>query len=114
MARRLLDLRGVPPEEAEGLRDALDRAEIEYYELPPTAFGISAGSIWVRHDNDFQRASGIFDNFQHDFTRSARENRVPDSFSARLRRNPGNVVGYIAAAVLILLLMLWPIFQLWL
>lgn len=114
MARRLLDLRGVPPEEAEGLRDALDRAGIEYYELPPTAFGISAGSIWIRHDHDFQRASGVFDRFQDDFARSARENRVPESFSTRLRRNPGRVVGYAAAAVLILLLMSWPVFQLWL
>ena len=112
MARRLLNLRGVSPEEAEGLRAALDRTGIEYYELPPTAFGISAGSIWVRHDRDFRHAREVFDRFQAEFARCARENHVPESFLAYLRRNPRRVVGYTAAAVIILLLMFWPVFQL--
>jgi len=112
MARRLLNLRGVSMEEAEGLRDALDHAGIEYYELPPTAFGISAGSIWVRHNHDFPQASAVFDSFQVEFTRRAREHHEPVSFAVHLRRHPGRVVGYTAAAITVLLLMFWPVFQL--
>lgn len=114
MSRRLLSLRGVPAEEAQGLREALDAAELEYYELPPTAFGISAGSIWVRHNHDFKRARSVFDAFQERFSSQARERHVPVSFIIYLRRHPGRVAGYAAAALLVLLLMFWPVFQLWL
>lgn len=114
MSRRLLNLRGVSPEEADGLRAALDAAGLEYYELPPTAFGISAGSIWIRHDHDLARARAVFDAYQEDFARSAREDHVPETFMDFLRRNPRRVAGYTAAAVMVLLLMFWPVFQLWL
>lgn len=114
MSRRLLNLRDVSPEEADGLRAALDAAGLEYYELPPTAFGISAGSIWIRHDHDFVRARAVFDAFQQEFSRGAREEHVPESFMTFLRRNPRRVALFIAAAGLVLLLMFWPVFQLWL
>ncbi|MEX0914718.1 MAG: DUF6164 family protein, partial [Wenzhouxiangellaceae bacterium] len=114
MSRRLLSLRGVPAEEAQGLREALDAAEVAYYELPPTAFGISAGSIWVRHNHDFKRARIVFDAFQERHAQQARADHVPVSFIVYLRRNPGRVAGYAAAAVLVLLLMFWPVLQLWL
>ena len=114
MARRLLNLRGVSPEEADGLRGALDRAGIRFYELPPSAFGISAGSIWVRYDHDFERASTVFGSFQDEFTRNAREHNHPESFATLLRRNPGRVLGYTSAAIMVLLFMFWPVFQLWL
>lgn len=113
MARRLLDLRDVSSDEAEELRDALAHAEIEYYELPPSAFGISAGSIWVRHDHQFERASAVFDEFQKDFARRAREAYAPEAFGTWFARHPGRVIGYTVAAVLVLLLMFWPVFGLW-
>lgn len=113
MARRLLDLRDVSPDEASGLRTALALAEIDYYELPPSAFGISAGSIWVRHDHDFERAAAVFDDFQEDFARRAREAGVPETLRRRIVRDPGRVIGYTAAATMILLLMFWPVLELW-
>jgi len=81
---------------------------------PPSAFGISAGSIWIRHDRDYERARCLFDAFQEQFAARAREAHVPESFLAHLRRNPGRVVLYTAAAGLVVLLMFWPVFQLWL
>lgn len=114
MSRRLISLRGVSPEEAHGLREALDASGVEYYELPPTAFGISAGSIWILHDDEFERASTVFDTFQATFVRNARKNHSPEPLLAFLRRNPLRAAAYTAAAIAVLLVMFWPVFQLWL
>jgi len=113
MAKRLLNLRGVMPEEAEGLRDALDAAGVEFYEIPPTAFGISAGSIWIRRDDEFERAKRVFDAFQEAFVVTARETSTPESLWSYVRRNPGRVAAYTAAALGVLLVMFWPVIHLW-
>lgn len=113
MARRLLDLRGVPEEEAAALREALERANVDYYELPPSAFGISAGSIWIRHDGDFGHARAVFDRFQADWAEHARRAPRPDPLRAQLRRHPWRIIGFTAAALFVLLLMMWPIAELW-
>jgi len=112
MSRRLISLRGVSPEEALGLREALDAAGVEYYELPPTAFGISAGSIWILHDHDFERARAVFDTFQAAFVRNARESHAREPLLAFLRRNPLRAAAYTAAAIAVLLVLFWPVFQL--
>lgn len=113
MAKRLLSLRGVTPEEAEGLRDALNAAGVAFYEVPPTAFGISAGSIWIQREDEFERARKTFDAFQQAFIIDARENHAPESLWSYARRNPRRVLGYTAAALGVLLVMFWPVFHLW-
>lgn len=113
MARRLLDLRHVPLEEAAALRAELAEHDIDYYELPPSAFGISAGSIWVRRDEDWPRAREVFDRFQDDYRDAARRAPPVPPLREQLRRHPGRIIGYALAAVLILLLMGWPVLQLW-
>jgi len=113
MAKRLLSLRGVTPEEAEGLREALEAAGVNFYEIPPTAFGISAGSIWIRREAEFERAKKVFDAFQEAFVVSARENQAHESLWTYFRRNPARVAGYTAAALGVLLLMFWPVIHLW-
>lgn len=113
MAKRILNLRGVTVEEAEGLREALEAAGVAFYETPPSAFGISAGSIWIRHDEEFDRAKEVFDAFQDVFAAEARENHVPESLATYVRRNPGRVAGYTAAALAVLFVMFWPVLHLW-
>jgi len=113
MPRRLASLRGVPPEEAAGLRNALAAAGVDFYEIPPTAFGISAGSIWIRHESDFERARNVFDIFQETFTASARANHRTESLAAYIRRYPFRVAGYTAAAIGVVFVMFWPVIQLW-
>lgn len=112
MARRLVNLRGVPDEEHAALRAVLDDSGIEYYELPASAFGISAGSIWVRHDHDFDAARAVFERFQADWRARARAAPPVEPLRVQLRRHPWRFIGYVAAALLILLLMFWPVAQL--
>lgn len=113
MARRILNLRGVTIEEAEGLRQALEAAGVEFYETPPSAFGISVGGIWIRRDEEFDRAKQVFDAFQDAFAAEARENNAPESLADYARRHPGRVAGYTAAALAVLLVMFWPVLHLW-
>ncbi|HKL52334.1 MAG TPA: DUF6164 family protein [Wenzhouxiangellaceae bacterium] len=113
MTKRLLSLRGVTPEETEGLREALEAAGVEFYEIPPTAFGISAGSIWIRREDEFERAKKVFDAFQDAYVVSAREEYTPESLWSYARRNPARVAAYTAAALGVLLVMFWPVLQLW-
>src|SRR5690606_11884479 len=48
VAELLLNLRGVPDDEADEIRALLAAHEIAFYETPPSRFGVSAGGIWVR------------------------------------------------------------------
>jgi hypothetical protein len=113
MARRLLDLRGVPDDEHAALRRVLDDAGVDYYELPPSAFGISAGSLWIRDDSEFDKARTVFERFQADWADRARREAPVEPLGLQIRRRPLRIVGYALAALFIVLLMAWPIVELW-
>src|SRR5690606_13961933 len=51
-AKLLLNLRHVPDDEADDVRALLEAVRIDYYETRAGPFGISAGGIWVRDDDD--------------------------------------------------------------
>ena len=48
MSKLLLNLRGVPDDEADDVRRFLDSGGIGYYETQPTLWGVSFGGIWIR------------------------------------------------------------------
>lgn len=109
----LLNLRDVPDDEADALRRALEAEQVDYYELPPSAFGISAGSIWIRDEIEYSRARDVFERAQDDYAHTARAARAVPSFVEHFRAEPGRVIGHILAAILVLLLISWPILELW-
>jgi len=113
MARRLLNLRDVPEAEARALRAELEAHELAFYETPPSPFGISAGGIWIRDDADWDQARALFERFQAEYAKAARRARAVGPLRVQSRRHPGRLVGYTAAALMILLMMLWPVFELW-
>lgn len=113
MARQLLNLRDVPHEEADALRAALNDAGLAYYETPASAFGISAGGIWIRDEADWAEARALYDRFQADYARAARDSAVVEPLWTSLRRHPGRFLGRLALVIGILLLMLWPVLELW-
>jgi hypothetical protein len=47
MAKLLLYLRHVPPDEIEEIEAMLDRHGIEHYRTPASIWGINAGGLWV-------------------------------------------------------------------
>ncbi|MDT8410355.1 MAG: DUF6164 family protein [Wenzhouxiangellaceae bacterium] len=112
MAKMLINYRGVDGDEIDAIRERLETHGIEFYELPASAFQISAGSLWIRRDEDVERARALFDELQLEWLRQARSNRQSLSFAQHLRRNPRSVLGYIGAAMLVLLVLAWPIVHL--
>ena len=119
MPKMLMNLRNVPEDEAEAVLDMLAQNHIEHYQLPPSAFMISAGSIWVQHDDDHPKAKALFDELQRERAAQARadwqqqktQGTQPGLLDA-LQQNPGRFVAYLTIAVLIVLFMLTPVVQL--
>lgn len=64
MARLLLNLRGVPDDEADEIRALLEAREIAFFETPPSRWGVSAGGIWIRDRDDVARAELLIAEYQ--------------------------------------------------
>ena len=64
MAVLLFPLRNVPDDEAEEVRALLGTHGIDFYETPASAFGISAGAIWLRDEAQLQVARQLIDDYQ--------------------------------------------------
>jgi len=103
-----MNLRHVPDAEADGVRTMLDELGVDWYELPPTAFGLSAGSIWVRDNDQYPRAKEAFDRFQADYSERART----DPGNALPRIDPVRLLAAVIVAAVVLGFFFWPILQL--
>ena len=67
-----MNLRNVPDDEADAVRALLDELDVAWYETPPTAFGLSAGALWIRNDDDHPRVDQAYRQFQAEWTERAR------------------------------------------
>jgi hypothetical protein len=107
MARRIMNLRNVPDDEADAVRALLDDLGVAWYETPPTAFGLSAGGLWLRNDTDYPRVDEAYRRFQAEWTERARR-----STTSRPPLQVGPLLGALLAAGFILAVMFWPVLQL--
>lgn len=119
MARQLLNLRNVPDDEAEEVRNFLDDNAIEYYETPPNRWGITMGAIWIRHDADFPRARALMDAYQAERAERARADWRDrqrrgelETMATVIRERPVQVLIYVALCAGIVVLMLLPVWLL--
>ncbi len=109
MAKLLLNLRYVPDDEAAEVRELLDRHGIACYETRPSRWGISAGGIWLRNNDDADRAGQLMADYQRTrqsraraaFAEAQRAGEVP-TLMELARQQPLRVVGLIAAIALVL------------
>ncbi len=116
MARLLLNLRHVPDDEADEVRTLLADAGIDVYETRPSAFGISAGAIWLSHSEDEERARGLLSEYQEqrrervrqEFAEAQREGRVPGLFEV-MRQDPMRALLVVAGVLLMLGLTALPV-----
>lgn len=119
MPKMLMNLRHVPEDEASAVLEMLEENNIGHYRVPPSAFMISAGSIWIKQDEDFATAKALFDQLQRkraeqaqtDWQKQKTEGTQRNLFD-ELSENPGRLLAYAAIAILIILFMLTPVIQL--
>ncbi|QNN76601.1 hypothetical protein IAE60_11665 [Pseudoxanthomonas mexicana] len=109
MAKLFLNLRNVPADEADDVRDLLRTNAIDFYETQPSPWGISAGGLWIEDVDQLTRAKTLMADYQtrrRDHARSERaiaerEGRA-ETFAGLLRDRPLYVVGVLAAVLFIL------------
>ncbi len=72
MSSLLVNLRGVPEDEAEEIRQLLAEHAIDFFETPPGNWGISMPAIWVTSEADRQKAEPLLAEYQQQRYRAAR------------------------------------------
>lgn len=115
MAKLLLNLRNVPGDEADEVRDLLNEHGIEFYETRPSLWGVSGGGIWIRHDEDAPEASRLMAEYQEQRLARARarheaavrEGRAQTLWTV-LRDDPARVLGLLVSIVVLVALMALP------
>jgi hypothetical protein len=120
MSKLLLNLRDVPDDEAHDVRRFLDARGIGYYETRPSLWGISAGGIWIRADDDVAEAKRLMAEYQRERQALARaahaaaqHDGTAQRFADVLRTRPLQVALAVLGMALVLGLMAVPVLQLW-
>ena len=119
MPIRLFSLKDVFDDEADEVRELLRKHAIEFYETPPSKWGLSSGAIWIKDEELHDRAKSLLDDYQversirvrqqyEQLRKEGKHERMID----RLRRHPLQVVFYLAFALLILYLSIMPFLRL--
>ena len=117
MATMLMNLRGVPDDEADEVRELLDNHGVDYYETPPHRWGISMGGIWLRDDSRLAEVQSLLADYQTRRQQRAREQLAQaraegraETFIGRLRREPVSALLRAALAGGLLFLVLAPFY----
>lgn len=115
----LQNLRGVPEDEAQEIRDLLTEHGIAFYETPPSRWGISMGAIWLRDEPQRQEAKQLITQYQQERQARARENHARlkregsvETLLGKIRNQPLRVLSYLAIVVVILYFSIRPFFNL--
>lgn len=113
MSKILFKLRDVPDDEAQEVRELLDKNNIEYYETFGGSWGISLPALWLTKEEQQSRARTILDAYQKERAGRAREeyqlSRLTgdtNTLRARFTGNPWRFVAYLGLVGLVLFLSL--------
>ena len=115
MAKLLLNLRNVPDDEADEVRDLFATHAIDVYETKPSMWGVSAGGIWLANAGQLDQAQRLLADYQQQRAASARaereaavrEGRAPSTWS-NLRDNPRQAFVAVVGILLMLAIVTLP------
>ena len=116
MSKLLLNLRHVPEDEADDVRELLEAGGIEFYETRPSIWGVSGGGIFITDDASAGKARRLMDEYQaRRRTRvrakyaAARRDGTAETFWTILRAEPARVALALLAIVCLLALVALPV-----
>ena len=115
MAKLLFRLNQVEDDEADDVRALLDESGLEYYETNAGRWRVSVAAIWLRHDDDYEQARAMLDDYQQQRSerlqeeyRQLEENGEQETFLQRARERPADLILVILSVVIVIGLMVWP------
>ena len=73
MAQKVFDTYHAPEEETEGVKQALDRENIPWFETHKGRWWIGSAALWINEDNDYAKAREAIDEFQAEWRTRAQE-----------------------------------------
>ena len=72
MPVRLFNLRNVPEDEANEVRQLLTDNGIDFYETQGSAWGVSAPAYWLHDNSQLDQAQALLDDYQRERAERAR------------------------------------------
>ncbi len=113
MAKLLFKMRNVPDDEAEEVRSLLEENDIEYFETDAGNWGVSMPALWLKEEENFDRARQLLDEYQlqraqrirEEYTRSL-ENGEAKSMWTSLMQNPLKFAAYMVLITVVLFISL--------
>jgi hypothetical protein len=115
MIVKLFSLKNVPDDEAEEIRELLTKNEIDYYETPPSKWGISAALICLKNKQQLEKASSLIAKYQTERAYKAREEYEKlkregktESIADRMKKAPVKIISYLTLIIIILYLSIKP------
>lgn len=119
MSRLLLNLRHVPDDEIDEVRELLDENAIGYYQTEPSRWGISYGGIWISNDEDMPQAKRLMADYQRKRQmrvraeyEAARRDGSAQTFMDVLHEQPLRVLLTAVAVIVLLALLALPVYLL--
>ncbi|WP_166268689.1 DUF6164 family protein [Marinobacter caseinilyticus] len=115
MPHHLMNLRHVPDDEADEIRDLFEAHDVPYYETPPSRWGISMGGFWVHDPDQAERARALLAEYQRERQHTQRQAYAQARHAGRVvgvwqrfRQRPVTMLAVCLAVVVIAALTLAP------
>ncbi|MDB3992132.1 DUF6164 family protein [Gammaproteobacteria bacterium] len=107
MSRLLFKMRHVPQDEADDIRRLLENHDIDFFETFSGNWGISVPAIWLKHDNQFEAARIVIDDYQEERIQRMRENsRETKTMLQVFWESPSRFFIYLLAIAIVLFISL--------
>ena len=114
MAVLIFKLRYVPDDEAYEVRELLIENEIDFYETSAGVFGISMPGLWLKNEEQLQKARQLIDEYQQlrqDKARADYEQGTTRSFMDMFKESPVRYISFILVIFLLCYLMIFTFFN---
>lgn len=115
MSKLLFDLRNVPDEEADEVRELLTAHALDFFETKPLGWGLFGGGIWITDDLSLGTAKALLAQYQlqRQATAQARyaaakREGTEETLLTTLRREPGNALILIFTILFVVALTVLP------
>jgi len=119
MSKHLFNLRGVPDDELEEIRELLQAHHIDFYETPAGNWGISSPAVWLKDAGQLDQARALLEDYQHQRAASAQsdyrqlqEQGRAERLLDRIFREPGLIVLYLLLIAFVLYVSISPFLSL--